>query len=188
MEEVWRDIDGYNGEYQVSNLGRVMSCNPYAHKEPKLMSIQRHNHGYRTVGLSRNGATRQTLVHRLVATAFIPNPDGYGFVNHKDENKANNRVDNLEWCTKAYNSNYSLNLHPERKREYGKFFGTHRYKGKPERHREKVLQYSLDGNLLNEFADVVDAHAKTGIKNSAIIACCKGKQKTAFGYKWRFAE
>lgn len=187
MKEIWKEIDGYNGAYLVSNYGRILSNNLYAHKQPRILSTPNHSSGYKHVALSSNGKSKLYLVHRLVAEAFLENPNGYEFVNHKDENKANNRADNLEWCTKSYNATYSLELHPERKTAYARFFGGKRFNGKPPKHTEKVLQYSKSGELLNEFSDVVDANAKTGIKNCAIIACCKGKQKTAFGYIWKFA-
>lgn len=185
MDEVWKDIEGYEGMYLVSNHGRVMSLR---RSEPHILAQGHHMGGYRQVMLSVHQQHDQPLVHRLVAKAFIPNPNGYDFVNHIDEDKANNRVDNLEWCTKSYNSLYSLDRHPERKIRYG----TH-FKGKGNRaglikHMERVQQFDKQGRLLNVFQDVVDASHQTGIKNAAIIACCKGKQKTAFGYVWRFAD
>lgn len=187
MKEVWKDVAGYDGMYKVSNLGNVMSYNLYAHKEPRLLKARKHPLGYRQVVLSKNGKVEQPLIHRLVAEAFIENPNGYEFVNHKDEDKANNKAENLEWCTKSYNATYSLNLHPERAEIYGSFFNGKGYRGKPFRHKEKVLQYDKNGNFIAEYRSVVEANKITGIKNCAIIACCTGKQKTAFGYIWKFA-
>ena len=188
MIEVWKPVVGYEGLYEVSSLGRVMSCNLYAHKEPKIMKLSDNGTGYCVVGLSKNGKVKQFLVHRLVAEAFLEKIDGLDLINHKDENKKNNRIENLEWCDKSYNSTYSINRHPERKKMYGTFFKGSGYRGKPFKHTLKVRQYTKDNRLIAEFEDVVDANKKTGIKNCAIIACCKGKQHTAFGYVWKFAE
>lgn len=122
MREEWKDIVGYDGVYKVSNTGRIMSYNHYRNSEPHEMSLLNHNSGYLCVGLSKNRKATHYLVHRLVAEAFIPNPNGYDFVNHKDENKKNNSVENLEWCTKSQNSIYYLNFDPRRKKEYADRF------------------------------------------------------------------
>ena len=120
--EIWKDVVGYEGRYKVSNTGRVFSYNLYSHKEPREMAIIKHNRGYCSVTLSKNGVSKAHLVHRIVAEAFLERPEGCDFVNHKDENKRNNSVDNLEWCTKSYNSIYYLNFDERRKKEYGNRF------------------------------------------------------------------
>ena len=114
QQELWRDIviekNGviydYTGMYQVSNMGRVRSLNYNKSGAIKILSLAQHS-GYSVVGLSKNGKKTMFLVHRLVATMFIPNPYNYPVVNHKDENRINNIVDNLEWCTVQYNTQYS---------------------------------------------------------------------------------
>ena len=113
MQELWKDIIGYEGLYQVSNLGRVKSLERVTiSKNGKRYTCQElclrfgNIKGYKFVVLRKNCKSRQVLVHRLVAQAFIPNLDNLPEVNHKDENPANNCVDNLEWCTHKYNSNY----------------------------------------------------------------------------------
>lgn len=98
MEE-WKDITGYEGLYQVSNLGRVR-------RSGKILKGGYNNKGYHTINLCKNGISKSFFVHRLVAIAFIPNPNNFPIVNHKDENPKNNCVDNLEWCTKSYNATY----------------------------------------------------------------------------------
>ena len=99
MEEIWKDIDGYEGLYQISNLGNVKSLNYRNQGIERILTPKCNNAGRLWVELARNGDRKPMLIHRLVAMAFIPNPNGYPQVNHMDENPKNNRVDNLEWCT-----------------------------------------------------------------------------------------
>lgn len=113
--EIWKDIKGYEGLYQVSNLGRVKSLNYLGHhkemiKKPSLQkkTTMKSSQYYQTV-LYKNGKAKTVTVHRLVAEAFIPNPDNLPQVNHIDHNPLNNKVDNLEWCTAKYNSNHKRN-------------------------------------------------------------------------------
>lgn len=106
MEEIWKDIINYEGKYEVSNLGRVRSLSYNGTGEIKLLKQGTDKKGYKRVGLCKNGKTKHYYVHRLVAITFIPNPDDLSIVNHKDENPANNNVNNLEWCTSEYNNNY----------------------------------------------------------------------------------
>ena len=115
MKEIWKDIKGYEGRYQISNLGNVKSLSytkeTYQRGYKQVMMykeklLKPNNETYKMVALSKNGTTTHKLVHRLVAEAFIPNPNSYSYVNHKDENKHNNCADNLEWCTAKYNTNY----------------------------------------------------------------------------------
>lgn len=108
MSEIWRDIDGYEGLYQVSNLGNVLSLHPHRSKKEKPKIISHDNiHGYHRVELHANGNKTKFLVHRLVADMFLPNPDNKSEVNHKDGNKDNNTVDNLEWCTHRENMKHA---------------------------------------------------------------------------------
>ena len=106
MKETWKDIEGYEGLYQVSNLGKVKSLNYNKTSESKLLKLQKNSNGYTRVVLYKNRKPKVCLVHRLVAQAFIPNPNNLPQINHKDEDKANNSVDNLEWCTYLYNNTY----------------------------------------------------------------------------------
>ena len=108
MFEEWRDIEGYEGLYSISNFGRVKSLNYYNTGKEKLLKQGKtgRDKDYYSVALSKNGKLKSYLVHRLVAITFIPNPDNLPQVNHKDEDKSNNCVENLEWCDNNYNSNY----------------------------------------------------------------------------------
>ena len=101
--EIWKDIEGYEGLYQVSNKGRVKS---FHSGEGKIIKLGTHPQGYKLVVLSKRGQTKTCRVHRLVAQAFIPNPENLPVVNHKDENPSNNNVENLEWCTQKHNVNH----------------------------------------------------------------------------------
>lgn len=115
MIEEWKDIAGYEGSYQVSNTGKVKSLARFRRSKgsgiapvaEKLLTLNTDKDGYKEVALCKNNKLRYFRVHRLVATAFIPNPDGLPMINHKDENPANNYVENLEWCTNSYNISYS---------------------------------------------------------------------------------
>ena len=107
MEEIWKDISGYEGLYQVSNFGNVKSLNWRRTGKPKNLYLKAHNRGYLQVELAKNGVKKSFMVHRLVAEAFIKNPNGFPVINHKDEDKANNSVENLEWCDNRYNKTYS---------------------------------------------------------------------------------
>ena len=116
MEEVWKAIEGFEGLYEVSNLGRVKSCQRMRkNKSGSLALIQERilkqksdKNGYKSVALSLNGKLYYKRVHRLLAIAFIPNPNHFSLINHKDEDVTNNIISNLEWCTPSYNTCYSL--------------------------------------------------------------------------------
>lgn len=112
MTEIWKDIVGYEGLYQVSNLGNVKRLKGYKGRgkgyivEEHLIKPSINSNGYQNVVLCKNGKTKTFTMHRLVAIAFLYNSDNLPQVNHKDENKLNNCVDNLEWCDSKYNNNY----------------------------------------------------------------------------------
>ena len=153
MTEEFRDIPGYEGLYEVSNLGRVR-------RNGKILKPWKNNWGYLLVSLCKNGIVRNARIHRLVALAFIPNPQNLPQVNHKDEDKTNNAVSNLEWCTAGYNINYS--------------------QSKP------VLQFDKSGNFITEYKSIIEAERITGISNGKISLCCQGKFKTAGGFVWKY--
>ena len=173
MEE-WKDIEGYEGLYQVSNKGNVRSL--YFGKTKVLALVKSSDKNYWTVGLYLAGKKRLHRVHDLVARAF-PEICGEWFdgavVNHKDENGLNNDATNLEVCTIAYNTNY----------------GTGKLK-MGDKHKVPVNQYTKDGKFIKQWPSALDAQKATGISRSCISSCCHGRKyyKAPGGYVWRFAE
>lgn len=173
-EEIWKDIQGYEGEYQVSTFGNVRSLDRiseyvdgrvYTYDGKLLKKRYSSKLGYEIVTISKNSKIKHLYVHRLVAEAFIDNPMNYKFINHKDENKRNNHISNLEWCTPKYNMVYSDIFKKSRK---------------------KVIQYTRNNDYICTFDSIAEAEKATGIQNQNISKCCKGKRKTAGGYKWRY--
>lgn len=174
MEE-WRDIEGYEGLYQVSNEGRVKALertvlykNGHKHKYGEhLMQIIVDKQDYCYVGLNADGKQKRFRVHRLVGKAFIPNPNNLPEINHKNECTTDNRVSNLEWCDHPYNINYGT-----RNRRAG------------EHYEKKVYQYSIDGVLLYEFNSLTEAANFNGCCIGNISTGCRDVKKgtTRYGY------
>lgn len=173
MEEIWRDIKGYEGLYQVSNLGNVKSlCYNKTKNLSKLLKPRKNNvssDAYFLVSLCKKGIHKNFYIHRLVAEAFIENVNDLPQVNHIDEDKSNNKVSNLEWCSAAYNLNYGTC------RERAS-----RKTGMP------VFQYTKDGNFVKEYYSIHEATRQTGITN--VGDCIRGKSKTAGGFVWKLKE
>lgn len=167
MKEIWKNIEGFNGDYEVSNLGRIKSLK--GDKE-KILTNEYYTHdGYRMVTLSLKGKWKPYRVHRLVAKAFIPNPNNYPQVNHINEDKTDNRADNLEWCTAKYNILFSNNIEKMNKKT-----------------RKRVVQTDNKGNFIALYVSVSEAGRQTGINFKNISACCLGKRKNAGGYIWNY--
>ena len=174
MEEVWKDIDGFNGDYQVSNLGRVRSFNRKTVRYLKPQLIQ----GYERVHLDWKQNRHYLFVHRLVALAFIPNPENKPVVNHLDENPRNNNVTNLEWATQKENINWGTSL---KKRAFSQ----------RETHNPKaVYQFDRSLNLINVFPSRNEAARQTGFQRSGIGHACHQKYKFEHykGFIWRYEE
>ena len=164
----WRDIEGYEGLYRVSEWGDVMSI---GHGKKKLLKPQQNGHGYLQVSLSRNGIGKKHQVHRLVAAAFCEGAGEFPEVNHKDEDKTNNNYNNLEWCTHNYNTDYGT------RNERMLISGAGRQ-------RVKVRCIELD----TIYDSACEAERCTHADNSHIIACCKGKRNIAGGYHWEYID
>lgn len=217
MEE-WRDIEGYEGIYQISNYGRVKRLDTIIHTAIKYVSkraikggvlkLSSNNRGYKTVMLSNSVKRKKYFVHRLVAKAFIENPNNYPVVNHKDENPSNNMVENLEWCTQRYNMNWRnvmarkvapklRKTEEEKKRNRQNYIQEHKeeikaYKRiwyiknrKPKgKFMKGVEQYDKNNNFIKSYCSIEEAKRQTGI--SHINCACSGKRKTAGGYIWKY--
>ena len=178
MKEEWKDIKGYEGLYQISNLGnvkRIKFINNIVEKE-KIKILKPINNTYLQVALSKEGKVKVKNIHRLVAETFIPNPDRLPQVNHKDENKHNNNVDNLEWCSRIYNMNYGS--------VKDKISKSHRKENIKK--RKPIVQYDRNMHIIKEYSGICEAVKETNIDKSSIIKCCKNKQKTSGGYIWKY--
>lgn len=181
MKEIWKNIIGYEGLYQISNLGRVKSLrrlitnqyNSFYIKE-KILKPQKNRYGYLYINLYKNGIMKHITIHKLVAEAFISIPDElkkyigtrHLQVNHKDEDKTNNIYTNLEWCSASYNTNY----------------GT-RNKKAVEKLSKIVLQYDLNGDFIKEWKSVTECR-RNGFKH--VDDVCRGERKSCGGYIWKY--
>ena len=183
-KEEWRPIAGYEWLYEVSNLGNVDSLNNYRRKQKRLrMVVSLDRNGYCQVLLSKKNKAKCYKIHRLVAMAFIPNPNNLPCINHKDEDKHNNFVyinedgsldlekSNLEWCTVKYNNNY----------------GT-RKKRLSEKISFPVIQLTLDGKYIKKFNSITEAAKATYSRCSDIGYVCRGKMEQTNGFKWMYVD
>lgn len=172
MQEIWVPVKNYEQFYQISNLGRIRSFHKKKNtKSFYILNPTLINSGYYNVTLySPQAGRHKMLVHRLVAETFIPNPDNLPCINHKDENKLNNSVDNLEWCTYAYNNAY----------------GTARIR-RLETITKPISQYTLDGLWLATYQSLSTAGRLLGIASSEIGTACK-KGNPCKGYYWKSTE
>lgn len=163
------DIRGYEGLYKLDSHGNI-----YSVKRSKLLRPGCNKQGYNTVVLCKEGKEKSFKVHRLVAITFIPNPNNYPCINHKDENKTNNEVSNLEWCTYQYNINYGTGI--ERRSET--------MKNDPTKLRKSVVQLSLSGNLVKEYRSTKEAAEHTGIDRRRISSVLNNPKRQAGGFLW----
>lgn len=171
MKEIWKDIKEYYGLYQVSNMGNVKSLNYNHTKEEKILRLGVDRNGYLIVNLYKNGKCKSLRVHRLVLRTFNPveNMDKLE-VNHKDENKKNNNLDNLEWCSRSYNNNYG---------------------SRTQRTEKPVVQLDPTTNkVINVYRSSMEAK-RQGFNQANIIQCCKNRHtkhspNIYLGYKWQY--
>lgn len=187
VEEIWKTaiVDGEPWEnYQVSNLGNILSLNYRNTGRAELMTPVDNGHGYLRVNLSKNKETKKCLVHRLIAETFLPNPEGKPQVNHKIEGKKgktlnmvifnedgtiNKEKTTIEWVTPKENSNYAT-----RNERIAKVRSKH------------ILQFSKSGEFIREWESTAEC-GRNGFDSSAVWRCCQGERKSAYGFKWCYA-
>lgn len=205
MEEHWRPVVGYEGLYEVSNIGRVRSIdkvvvseNQYGRYEKtvkgRIMKTGKNKYGYLQVGLCKYGKVKTFLVHRLVAEAFIPNPNNLPEVNHKDERPWNNAVSNLEWCDRVYNNNYGTRnkrISQANKGKNGYWLGKHHSDETKRRiietmSKKPVAAYTPDGSFVAEFPSIREAARVLNCFSTNIVGCLKGRYKSCSGYIWKY--
>lgn len=174
MQEIWKDIniDGLKGKYQVSNLGNIKSL-----KRNISMKLIHDKDGYPTIFLWKYKRKVHIRVHRMVTQAFIPNPENLPQVNHKDGNKQNNCVKNLEWVTCSENVKHAYKTGLNKARQ-----------GNENHLSKKIIQYDINMRKIAEYEGIREAERRTGFDNGYISACCLGKYKKAYGYIWKYKE
>lgn len=185
MEEIWKPIKGYEGIYDVSSYGRVRSSERTAERldrygniskyevKGQIISQWKRKDGYMSVTLRSMKIQRTFLVHRLVIETFVPNPDNLQWVNHKDENKSNNNVENLEWCTASYNCTYN-NLHMKKNMPF----------------KKRVRQMTFDGEVIAEYESAAEAARQNGFSKGGVSSSCNGEKgfDNYHGYNWEYIE
>ena len=193
-KEIWRDVVGFEGLYQISNLGRIKSLprltnfgNRKKHIKEMFLSVAKGKRGYLVVVLTKQGRHYTRPIHRMIAEAFIPNPENYPYIDHIDTNKHNNAIFNLRWCTAKGNSNNPLTkklLSRKTKEQWDAGV----FNDRNNIHYRKVGQYTKTGELVKVWDSIVLASETLKIDSSSISAVCKGtnpKRHTVGGFVWK---
>lgn len=183
--EIWKDIYGHVGSYQISNLGRVKSLPRSIIRsngmkqtfKGKLLSLNTNEFGYKTIMLYNMNKYSCYKIHRLVAGAFLLNPENKSDVNHLDGVKSNNNINNLEWATRSENHYHAFNA--------GLRVGQ---KGSENVNSVKVQKLSMDNKFIDEFDSIQDAADSVGVDRSCISRCCSGKASSSKGFKWSYKK
>lgn len=198
-KEIWKDVVGYEGYYMVSNLGRVKSLERtvwnsrgYRTVKERILKPGKNSYDYLQVHLHQDGKDKWYTVHKLVATAFCENPKGYTEVNHKDENKQNNCMENLEWCSRSYNNTYNGRAKKAGKKAGKKLRGRklseETIKKMSEKRSKPLYSINKESGLILEFPSAKEASRVLGINSSSITRCCQGKLKSCGGFYWMYAN
>lgn len=172
MQEHWKPLISYNNLIEVSNFGNVRRVGKKVLLKPRL---DKNGYLYVHIRISNLGINKMSKIHRLVAEAFLPNPKMYSIINHKNEIKTDNRVENLEWCTCKYNINYGTGLQRRA------------FNSRNQKHRScPILQYSINGEFIQEFPSFKEVQRYLGKPYSNVWNVCNGKKESAYGYKWSY--
>ena len=184
--EIWKDIQGYEGLYKISSLGRVKSTSPglkFVKGSPSEMILKQSlsSSGYLHVQLYKNHTASTVLVHKLVALAFLDNPENKPEVNHIDSDRTNNKVSNLEWATKSENMKHSFHYGHHVSPMLGR-------KGSKNTNSKKIIQCDLSGSEIRKWDGIAEAARTIGCNPSSISACLCGYNKTCKGFIWKYDE
>lgn len=193
-KEFWKEIEGFDN-YQISNLGRVKNI-----KFDRLVKPLLDNRGYIMVNLYKNGKMKRLSLHRLIAIAFIPNPENKPCIDHINTDRSDNRIENLRWCTQKENHNNPLSLMNHSKAAKGRTVSEEQKKNQSEKMKgrykgnkwgsKKIIQLTLDGIFVREWDAIKDAADSFGVSSSAIWNCLNGKcqVKSIKGFKWKYKK
>jgi len=190
VNEEWKPMPGFEGYYLISNRGNVWSV-----RTSKLLKIKTTNAGYARVTPCVNGYRKECAVHRLVALAFIPNPENKPTVNHKNENKLDNRVENLEWATNAEQNVYGTRIervrastdYKNRGIDYAAVAAKHDYSQINKNQMKSILQFTKGGIFIAQYAGLALAARTLNINQGHLCECLQGRRKSCGGYQWKYA-
>ena len=170
-KEIWKDIEGFEGLYQISNFGKVKSLHNRGGIKERILKPYKKKNGYLQVKLRNKNHIKYETIHRLVAQAFLPNPTKLPSINHKDENKENNNVDNLEWCSVGYNNTYGSRIESLKRKL-----------------NRRIKQYDLEGKFIKEYESVKQASQENNISMGNISSCAKGRYAQTHNYVFKYAK
>ena len=196
MEEIWKNIYfeennkiiDYRGLYQISNLGRIKSLKRKYTTENRILKYHKNNSGYYYVDLCKNSETKRFLIHRLVAIHFITNPNNLSQVNHKNENKEDNCVENLEWCTHEYNQKYGTKSKRQSEKIKGRKASDDTKLKMSKSRSKKVIQYDLNGNIIKIWSSTKDICQNLNFKYNSFKYYLEGKSKKEYyeNFIWKY--
>lgn len=185
--EIWKPVIGYEGIYEISNIGRVKSLQRQKYKNPthiipgKIRPLQLHSNGYYSIMLCKNGITKRVHIHRLVASAFIPNPAGHSTVNHINYDRKDSRVENLEWCSQQQNILHATKRNGYKNNMQGRT-------GKLSVNSKPTYQIGLDDKVIKLWDSLRDAARELNFNYSSLRNCARGTSKKSHNFKWKYAQ